>query len=47
MRVLRTFGIIRAMEARLGEQLLEPEDPRIVADLGAALVAQQGMAYQC
>jgi (R)-2-hydroxyacyl-CoA dehydratese activating ATPase len=42
--VSRNMGIIRAMEARLGKQVLVPEDPQIMGALGAALVAQQGFA---
>jgi (R)-2-hydroxyacyl-CoA dehydratese activating ATPase len=42
--VSRNIGIIRAMEARLGKPALLPQDPQIVGALGAALVAQQGMA---
>ena len=45
--VSMNIGIIRAMEAKLGKQVLVPEDPRIVGALGAALVAQQGVAEQC
>jgi predicted CoA-substrate-specific enzyme activase len=42
--VSMNIGIIRAMEARLGKPVLVPEDPRIVGALGAALIAQQGLA---
>jgi (R)-2-hydroxyacyl-CoA dehydratese activating ATPase len=40
--VARNIGIIRAMEARLGNPVLVPDQPWIVGALGAALVAQQG-----
>jgi predicted CoA-substrate-specific enzyme activase len=42
--VSMNIGIIRAMEARLGKPVLVPEDPRIVGALGAAIIAQQGLA---
>jgi predicted CoA-substrate-specific enzyme activase len=44
--VSRNSGVIRAMAARLGRPVLVPDDPGIVAALGAALLAQQGGAYQ-
>jgi (R)-2-hydroxyacyl-CoA dehydratese activating ATPase len=37
----KNIGVIRAMEAKLGKPVLVPEDPQIVAALGAALVAQR------
>jgi predicted CoA-substrate-specific enzyme activase len=39
--VSKNIGIIRAVEARLGRRVQVPEDPMIVAALGAALIAQQ------
>jgi predicted CoA-substrate-specific enzyme activase len=42
--VSMNIGIIRAMEAKLGKPVLVPEAPRIVGALGAALIAQQGLA---
>jgi predicted CoA-substrate-specific enzyme activase len=42
--VSKNIGIIRAMEAKLGKQVLVPEEPQIVGALGAALVAQQSLA---
>jgi predicted CoA-substrate-specific enzyme activase len=39
--VSRNSGIIRAMEAKLGRPVLVPDQPQIVAALGAALIAQQ------
>lgn len=42
--VSKNIGIIRAMEAKLGKQVLVPEDPQIVGALGAALDAQEGLA---
>lgn len=42
--VSKDIGVIRAMEARLGKPVLVPEEPRIMGALGAALVAQQGLA---
>lgn len=42
--VSKNIGIIRAMEAKLGKPVLVPEEPQIVGALGAALVAQQGLA---
>jgi len=42
--VSKNIGIIRAMEARLGKPVLVPEDPQIVGALGAALIAQHGLA---
>jgi predicted CoA-substrate-specific enzyme activase len=41
--VSKNIGIIRVMEAKLGKQVLVPEDPQIVGALGAALIAQQGL----
>jgi predicted CoA-substrate-specific enzyme activase len=41
--VSKNIGIIRAMEAKLGNPVLVPEDPQIVGALGAALVAQEGL----
>ncbi|MGE5361292.1 MAG: acyl-CoA dehydratase activase [Bacteroidales bacterium] len=42
--VARNIGIIRAMEAKLGKPVFVPELPQILGALGAALVAQQGLA---
>jgi len=42
--VARDIGVVRAMEVRLGKPVLVPEDPQIVAALGAALLARQGPA---
>jgi predicted CoA-substrate-specific enzyme activase len=42
--VSKNIGIIRAMEAKLGKPVLVPEDPQIVGALGAALIAQKGLA---
>jgi (R)-2-hydroxyacyl-CoA dehydratese activating ATPase len=42
--VSKNIGIVRAMEAKIGKPVLVPEDPRIVAALGAALLAQQGVS---
>jgi predicted CoA-substrate-specific enzyme activase len=42
--VSKNSGIIRAMEAKLGKQVLVPEEPQIVVALGAALVAQEGLS---
>jgi (R)-2-hydroxyacyl-CoA dehydratese activating ATPase len=39
----KNIGIIRALEAKLGKPVLVPEDPQIVAALGAALIARQGL----
>jgi predicted CoA-substrate-specific enzyme activase len=39
--VSKNIGIIRAMEAKLGKQVLVPEDPQIVGALGAALFAER------
>jgi predicted CoA-substrate-specific enzyme activase len=44
--VSKNIGVIRAMEAKLGKQVLVPEEPRIVEALGAALIAQQDLANQ-
>jgi predicted CoA-substrate-specific enzyme activase len=41
--VSKNAGITRAMEARVKARVLVPEEPRIVAALGAALAAQQGV----
>jgi predicted CoA-substrate-specific enzyme activase len=42
--VSKNIGIVRAMEAKIGKPVLVPEDPRIVAALGAALLARQGLS---
>ena len=42
--VSKNIGIVRTMEAKLARPVLVPEDPQIVGALGAALVAQQGVA---
>jgi activator of 2-hydroxyglutaryl-CoA dehydratase len=42
--VSKNIGIIRAMETKLGKQVLVPEEPQLVAALGAALVAQEGLS---
>jgi predicted CoA-substrate-specific enzyme activase len=42
--VSKNIGIIRAMEVKLGKPVLVPEEPQIVGALGAALVAQGGLA---
>ena len=39
----KDIGVVRAMEARLGKPVLVSEDPQIVAALGVALSAQQGL----
>jgi len=39
--VSKNIGVVRAMEARLGRPVRVPEDPGVVAALGAALAAQQ------
>jgi predicted CoA-substrate-specific enzyme activase len=44
--VAKNIGVIRAMETRLGRPVLVPEEPRIVAALGAALIAR-GLARSC
>ena len=41
--VAKDIGVVRAMEARLGKVVSVPDDPQIVAALGAALVAQQDL----
>jgi hypothetical protein len=41
-RFSKKIGVIRSMEAKLGKPLLVPEDPQIVAALGAARFAQRG-----
>ena len=41
--VARDMGVVRAMEARLGKAVSVPDDPQIVAALGAALIAQQDL----
>jgi predicted CoA-substrate-specific enzyme activase len=45
--VSRNIAIVRAMEARLGQPVLVPEDPQIVGALGAALFAQHDLARPC
>jgi predicted CoA-substrate-specific enzyme activase len=40
--VAKDIGVVRVMEARLGKAVSVPDDPQIVAALGAALFAQQG-----
>lgn len=42
--VSKNTGIVRAMESRVKASVLVPEEPRIVAALGAALAAQQSVA---
>jgi (R)-2-hydroxyacyl-CoA dehydratese activating ATPase len=42
--VSRNIGIIRAMETKLGRQVLVPEEPQILGALGAALVAREDPA---
>jgi predicted CoA-substrate-specific enzyme activase len=42
--VSRNSGIIRAMEAKLGRPVLVPDQPQLVAALGAALLAQKAGA---
>jgi predicted CoA-substrate-specific enzyme activase len=42
--VARDTGVIRAMAARLGKAVSVPDDPQVMAALGAALIAQQGVA---
>jgi predicted CoA-substrate-specific enzyme activase len=42
--VSKDVGIIWAMETRLGKQVRVPADPQVVGALGAALIAQQGLA---
>lgn len=44
--VSKNIGVIRAMEAKLGKQVLVPEHPQIVGALGAALIAQHDPAEQ-
>jgi predicted CoA-substrate-specific enzyme activase len=44
--VANDIGVIRTMEARLGKAVSVPDDPQIVAALGAALFAQQGLPDQ-
>lgn len=39
--VAKDIGVVRAMEARLGKPVSVPDDPQIVAALGAALFARQ------
>lgn len=39
--VVKDIAVVRAMEARLGKKVSVPEDPQIVAALGAALLAQE------
>jgi activator of 2-hydroxyglutaryl-CoA dehydratase len=41
--VSKNSGIVRAMEAKLGEPVLVPEEPQTVGALGAALFAQEGV----
>jgi (R)-2-hydroxyacyl-CoA dehydratese activating ATPase len=41
--VAKDIGMVRAMAARLGKQVLVPEDPQIVGALGAALMARQDL----
>jgi predicted CoA-substrate-specific enzyme activase len=42
--VSRNSGIIRAMEAKLGRPVLVPDQPQLLAALGAALIAQEASA---
>jgi activator of 2-hydroxyglutaryl-CoA dehydratase len=42
--VARDIGVIRTMEARLGKPVSVPDDPQIVAALGAALFAQRDLS---
>jgi predicted CoA-substrate-specific enzyme activase len=42
--VSKNSGVVRAMAARLGKPVLVPDDPQMMAALGAALVAQQRLA---
>jgi activator of 2-hydroxyglutaryl-CoA dehydratase len=42
--VANDTGVVRALEARFGKPVLVSEDPQMVAALGAALFAQQGLA---
>jgi predicted CoA-substrate-specific enzyme activase len=39
--VCKNAGVVRALQARLGKPVLVPDDPQIVAALGAALLAQE------
>jgi predicted CoA-substrate-specific enzyme activase len=41
--VARDIGVVRAMESRLGKAVSVPDDPQMVAALGAALVARQDL----
>ncbi len=42
--VARNLGMVRALEERLGFTLAVPENPEIVAALGAALIAKEALA---
>lgn len=39
--VAKNSGVVRMLEARIGDKLLIPEEPRIVGALGAALIAAE------
>ncbi len=40
----KDIGLVRSIEERLGRSLLVPEEPQIVAALGAALLAEEKAA---
>lgn len=41
--VALNWGVVKQLEAELGFDILVPEEPRIVAALGAAILAQEGI----
>lgn len=42
--VARNAGMVRALEGKIGFQLMVPQDPELVAALGAALIAREALA---